>query len=59
MIRYGETGNTENFIDTLDDPRTVQYLTETFKLKNDGELHVYLSRTVSGFCSGCSCRKSA
>jgi hypothetical protein len=25
MTRYGETGNTEKFIDTRDDPRTVEY----------------------------------
>jgi hypothetical protein len=31
--RYGETGNTENFIDTRDDSRTVEYLSETFKPK--------------------------
>jgi hypothetical protein len=33
ITRYGETGNTENFIDTRDDPRTVEYLNETFKPK--------------------------
>ena len=37
MTRYGETGNTGNFIDTRDDPRTVEYLSETFKPRNDGE----------------------
>jgi hypothetical protein len=26
----GETGNAENFIDTRDDPRTVEYLRQTF-----------------------------
>ncbi|UPK04213.1 DUF2235 domain-containing protein [Bradyrhizobium sp. 170] len=52
MTRYGETGNTENFIDTRDDPRTVEYLSETFKPKNDGELYVYLNKPVSGFWPG-------
>jgi hypothetical protein len=33
MTRYGEPGNMENFIDTRDDPRTVEYLSETFKPK--------------------------
>ena len=52
FARYGETGNTENFIDTRDDPRTVEYLRETFKPTNDGELYVYLNKPVSGFWSG-------
>jgi hypothetical protein len=39
MTRDGETGSTENFIDTRDDPRTVEYLSETFKPKNDGKLY--------------------
>jgi uncharacterized protein (DUF2235 family) len=52
MTRYGETGNTENFIDTRDDPRTVEYLRETFRPANDGELYVYLNKPVSGFWSG-------
>ena len=52
ITRYGETGNTENFIDTRDDPRTVEYLSETFKPKNDGELYVYLNKPVSGFWAG-------
>ena len=52
ITRYGDTGNTENFIDTRDDPRTVEYLRETFKPANDGELYVYLNKPVSGFWSG-------
>jgi len=52
ITRYGETGNTENFIDTRDDPRTVEYLRETFKPTNDGELYVYLNKPVSGFWAG-------
>ena len=52
ITRYGDTGNTENFIDTRDDPRTVEYLRETFKPANDGELYVYLNKPVSGFWPG-------
>jgi uncharacterized protein (DUF2235 family) len=52
MLRYGETGNTENFIDTRDDPRTVEYLHETFKPTNDGELYIYLNKPMSGFWPG-------
>jgi hypothetical protein len=52
ITRYGDTGNTENFIDTRDDPRTVEYLRETFKPAVDGELYVYLNKPVSGFWSG-------
>jgi hypothetical protein len=49
IVRYGATGNTENFIDTLEDPRTVDRLTETFRPKSNGELYVYLNKPVSGF----------
>jgi hypothetical protein len=52
ITRYGDTGNTENFIDTRDDPRTVEYLRETFRPANDGELYVYLNKPVSGFWPG-------
>jgi len=52
ITRYGDTGNTENFIDTRDDPQTVEYLRETFKPANDGELYVYLNKPVSGFWPG-------
>jgi uncharacterized protein (DUF2235 family) len=52
ITRYGETGNTENFIDTRNDPRTVEYLRETFKPAADGELYVYLNKPVSGFWPG-------
>jgi uncharacterized protein (DUF2235 family) len=43
ITRYG---------DTRDDPRTVEYLRETFKPANDGELYVYLNKPVSGFWPG-------
>jgi hypothetical protein len=52
ITRYGDTGNTENFIDTRDDPRTVEYLREKFKPAVDGELYVYLNKPVSGFWPG-------
>jgi hypothetical protein len=41
FLVHPQTGNTENFIDTREDPRTVEYLRETFKPTNGGELHVY------------------
>jgi hypothetical protein len=49
IIRYGETGNEENFIDPGDDPRLVDHLMEKFKPTRDGELYVYLNKPVSGF----------
>lgn len=52
ITRYGATGNTENFIDTRDDPRTVEYVRETFQPPVDGELYVYLNKPVSGFWPG-------
>jgi hypothetical protein len=52
ITRYSSTGNSENFIDTRDDPKTVEYLRETFKPPVDGEFYVYLNMPVSGFWSG-------
>ena len=48
MTRYGEPGNTENFIDTRDDPRTVEYLSETFKPKTTA------SSTVKAISVACA-----
>ena len=48
IIRYGETGNEENFIDPGQDPRLVAQLEEKFKPTRDGELYVYLNKPVSG-----------
>ena len=54
IIRYGETGNEENFIDPDPDvdPREVTHLEEKFKPTRDGELFVYLNKPVSGFWPG-------
>ena len=52
IIRYGETGNEENFIDSNEDPRSVAHLTERFRATRDGELFVYLNKPVSGFWPG-------
>ena len=54
VIRYGETGNEENFIDPdpEDDPKAVTHLEERFRPTRDGELFVYLNKPVSGFFPG-------
>ena len=54
IIRYGETGNEENFIDPDwdDDPKAVTHLEERFRPTRDGELFVYLNKPVSGFFPG-------
>jgi len=52
ILRYGETGNEENFIDPDpdDDPKTVTHLEEKLKPTRDGEL--YLNKPVSGLFPG-------
>jgi uncharacterized protein (DUF2235 family) len=52
ILRYGETGNEENFVDSDEDPRRVDHLQEHFKPTRDGELYVYLNKPVSGFWPG-------
>jgi uncharacterized protein (DUF2235 family) len=54
ILRYGETGNEENFIDPDpgDDPKAVTQLEEKFKPTRDGELFVYLNKPVSGIVPG-------
>ena len=52
IIRYGQTGNEENFIDPDQDPELVDHLKESFKATRDGELFVYLNKPVSGFWPG-------
>jgi uncharacterized protein (DUF2235 family) len=51
IIRYGETGNEENFIDPDpgQDPKLVDHLEEQFKPTRNGELYVYLNQPVSAF----------
>lgn len=46
IIRYGETGNEENFIDG--EPQPNGRLDEKFKATRDGQLFVYLNKPVSG-----------
>src|SRR5262249_45641914 len=52
IVRFGETGNEEYFIDPDDDPKPADQLEETFRATRDGELYVYLNKPVSGFWSG-------
>jgi len=52
IIRYGETGNEESFIDPSVDPKSVDQLEEAFRPTRDGELFVYLNKPVSGFWPG-------
>jgi hypothetical protein len=47
ILRYGETGNEENFVDSDEDPGPVDHLQERFKPTRDGELYVYLNKPVS------------
>jgi hypothetical protein len=49
IVRYGETGNEENFIDPDEDPRPDGRLDERLRPTRDGELFVYLNKPVSGF----------
>jgi uncharacterized protein (DUF2235 family) len=52
ILRYGETGNEENFIDPGTDPQSANSLEEAFRPSRDGELFVYLNKPVSGFWPG-------
>jgi hypothetical protein len=52
IVRFGETGNEEYFIDPSEDDLLAKSLEETFKATRDGELYVYLNKPVSGFWSG-------
>ena len=51
ILRYGDTGNDENFIDpdanmTVQELRAITNLSEPFTPRKDGELFVYLNRPV-------------
>ena len=53
IVRYGETGNEENFIDASDIlGRSI--LDETFRATHNGEMFVYLNQPVSGVFQTCS-----
>lgn len=49
MLRYGSTGNEENFINADPPPAGGEQLDEVFKPTRDGELYVYLNKPVLGF----------
>ena len=51
IVRTGEIGNEENFIDPSEDDLLAKSLEEQFKAKRSGELSVYLNKPVSGFWS--------
>jgi len=46
IVRYGETGNEENFIDG--EPQSNGSLDETFRASRNGQMFVYLNQPVSG-----------
>lgn len=52
ILRYGETGNEEDFVDPDEHPRSDGRLDERFTPKRDGELFVYLNKPVSGLWPG-------
>jgi len=52
ILRFGETGNEENFIDPSEDDLLANKLEETVKATREGELYVYLNKPVSGFWPG-------
>ena len=46
IVRYGETGNEENFIDG--EPSRTAASTRTFRATRNGQMFVYLNQPVSG-----------
>jgi hypothetical protein len=52
ILRFGETGNEENFIDPSEDDLLANKLEETVKATREGEMYVYLNKPVSGFWPG-------
>jgi uncharacterized protein (DUF2235 family) len=48
VLRYGATGNEENFIDADAPPASGEHLDETFTPTRDGELYVYLNKPALG-----------
>jgi len=51
IVRFGETGNEETFIDPSEDDLKADSLEERIRATRDGELYVYLNKPVSGFWS--------
>ena len=50
ILRYGETGNEENFIDG--EPQLNGRLNEKFRVTRDRQYQVYLNKPVSGVFPG-------
>ena len=48
ILRFGETGNEEDFVDPDGDPKSADEVGEKFKPTRDGELYIYLNKPVSG-----------
>jgi len=48
IVRYGDKGNEENFIDPDEDPRKDGRLDEKLDPKRDGQIFVYLNKPVIG-----------
>jgi uncharacterized protein (DUF2235 family) len=49
ILRSGETGNEEDFVDPDDDTKSDDPVGEKFKPIRDGELYIYVNKPVSGF----------
>jgi hypothetical protein len=49
ILRFGETGNEEDFLDPDEDAKSGDPVGEKFKPTRDGELYIYLNKPVSGF----------
>jgi uncharacterized protein (DUF2235 family) len=48
ILRFGETGNEEDFVDPDGDVKSADEVGEKFKPTRDGELYIYLNKPVSG-----------
>jgi len=48
ILRFGETGNEEDFVDPDGDVKSADEVGERFKPTRDGELYIYLNKPVSG-----------
>jgi hypothetical protein len=48
VLRFGETGNEEDFVDPDGDVKSADEVGEKFKPTRDGELYIYLNKPVSG-----------
>jgi uncharacterized protein (DUF2235 family) len=48
ILRFGETGNEEDFVDPDGDAKSADEVGEKFKPTRDGEFYIYLNKPVSG-----------